>query len=381
MTGRPGAPRVLHLFGSLAASDPLAARAVRLANGLGGRLRHGFVADDGIWTALDELEKGIPAERVERFPGLGGLPTPGRLQTIARAMLDYHLVLTYGRRGAYAAMAHTMFSEVHALPPLIHHEDGSDETAAQRKGWRSRWVRRVGLGKAAGLVVPGETMEAAALEEWQQPLGRVKVIRDGVDLDLLARKSGRDALPRLRKRAGERWIVAFAVPGEHRSVAAVVRALAKLDPRWHLVVAAEGEDRAAALTEAASSQVEDRLHVVAQSTDRATLLGLADLFAIADGREPVPFAALEAMGAGLAIVGVATAELATELGRDNADHLGRPGDAKDLEEGIVRLAGDDYLRKTIGAANREKAIAERGREPMVSAYRRLYASAMGREQL
>lgn len=134
MTGRNdapgGVPRVLHILGSLAAGDPQAERCVRLLNAFGGRLRHALHAADGDYGALAGVERGVPVERREAFPRLRGLPLPGRLQAIARAMTDFHLVLTYGRAGAGAALAHTAFSQVHALPPLIHHEDGSDQTAA-----------------------------------------------------------------------------------------------------------------------------------------------------------------------------------------------------------------------------------------------------------
>jgi len=377
--GGPGSPRVLHVFGSLAANDPQAARAVRVANGLGAGWRHSFVAGDGDRGALDAIARGVSCESVASFPTLHGLPTPGRLQAIARAMLDYHLVLSYGRVGARAALAHTAFSQVHALPPLIHHEDGSDETDRQRKSMRSRWLRRVALGKASGLVVPSETMEAVALIEWQQPMGRVKTIPDGIDAEAASAKVPRNALPRLQKRAGERWMVCWTGPDSGASVAAIVRALDRLDPRWHLVAVADGPERARLLAEAATSDVENRVHPVEPATARAVLLGLADMIVIPEGREPVPFAALEAMASGLPLAGFATEDLAAQIGDDNAGYLARPGDVAALEAGIERLAGDDFLRKTIGAANREQIGADRRSNAMLASYRRLYASAMGRE--
>ncbi|HEU4820573.1 MAG TPA: glycosyltransferase, partial [Qipengyuania sp.] len=187
MSVRPGAPRVLHVHASFADDLPPARRCARLIDAFGGRWAHTIVSASGDFSAGDGLAKGIKIRRLGNFPALGGLPMPGRLQRIARALQDYDLVLTYGRGAIDAALAHTMFSKVHALPPLIHHEDGSDETPRQRRGMRSKWYRRVGLGKAAGLVVPTETMEHAALIEWQQPLGRVKTIRDGVDLKRFTR--------------------------------------------------------------------------------------------------------------------------------------------------------------------------------------------------
>lgn len=381
MSGLPGSPRVLHVFGRFAADDPQAIRAVRIANAFGGRLRHSVVSASGDAGAMALFEKGVPVEWVERFAPLSGLPTPGRYQKIARAMVDCHLVLTYGRGALDAALAHTMFSEMLSLPPLIHHEDGSDETARGRDGTRSKWGRRIGLGKAAGLVVPTEVMEAAALVAWQQPLGRVKLIRDGADLARFASAPPRDALPRLTKRAGERWIACLAGSGEEAGIAALVACLPRTDEAWHLVLAAPPAELATAGAQAAALGLEHRLHRLADRARGDTLTMLADLCVVAGGSEPLPLRALDAMAAGKPLAGFETGELAGSLAQDNASLIAAPGDVAGLAEAVERLAGDDFLRRRIGAANRERALAERDGAAMVAAYRRLYASAMQRDTI
>lgn len=371
MTAGPGVTRVLHVLGSLAAGDPQAERCVRLMAGFGGGLRHTLVAADGDFGALAGLPKAVVAERRSDFPALGGFPLPGRLHRMARAMVEYHLVLTYGRAGAVAALAHTAFGEAHALPPLIHHEDGSDETPAQRRGLRSRWLRRIGLGRAAGLVVPSETMEGAALVEWQQPLGRVKRIADGVDLDRFARKARLDAIPRLLKRKGEQWVGCFAHPDGRYELARLLEVLARLEDSWHLIVV--GDRRTDAETQATRLALDHRVHFVRAVPDRAAAMALFDILAVPPGgTEPVPLAAIEAMAAGKPVAGLDPGEAAAVLSPDNA----APGNG-DLE----RLAADAYLRRTLGEANRERARAERGEAAMLASYRRLYASAMKRDTI
>lgn len=370
---KSGVPRVLHVLGSLAADDPQAERCVRLIAAFGGRLRHGLVAGDGDFGALAGLTKGVTVERRADFPALGGLPLPGRLQRLARAMADYRLVLTYGRAGIVAALAHTLFGEIHALPPLIHHEDGSDETPAQRRGLRSTWLRRVGLGKAAGVVVPNETMEEAALVRWQQPLGRVKPIADGVDLERFARQARTDAIPRLLKRPGEHWIGCFTRFASGEDTAALIGLLPKIEENWHLVLVGDGPRRAEAEAAATRLALDYRVHLVRELPDRAAVMALFDIVAVPPGEsEPVPLAIVEAMAAGKPVAGLALAEASAVLSPDNA----AAGNG-DLE----RLAADEYLRLSIGAANRERAQAERGEAAMIAAYRRLYASAMGRDTI
>lgn len=372
MSGKPGAPRVLHIHGSLAAGDPQAERCVGLMEAFGGRLRHTLTAADGDYSALDALSKGVPVQHLTAFPDFTGLPLPRRLQAIARAMVDYHLVLTYGRGGIGAALAHTVFGEAYALPPLIHHEDGSDETAAERRGLRSKWLRRLGLGRAAGLVVPSETMEGVALALWQQPMGRVKTIRDGVDLRRFEREPKPDVIPRLLKRPGEHWAGCFARLGGKERLVPLLEALANCDEHWHLVIVGDGAARGEIEAARTRLELDHRVHFVRAVPDRAPVLALFDIVAAPGGTEPLPIEIVEAMAAGKPVAGLEPAEAAVVLSSDNAV----PGNDE-----LDRLAGDEYLRRTIGAANREKAMAERGEAAMIAAYRRLYASAMKRETI
>lgn len=363
-----GVPRILHIHGSLAADNPQAARCVRLIEAFGARLRHTLVAADGDFGALASVSKGVPIERKVDFPNFSGVPLPGRLQAVAQAMVDYHLVLTYGRAGIGAALAHTAFGEVHALPPLIHHEDGSDETPAQRGSMRSKWLRRLALGKAVGLVVPTETMEEIALTDWQQPMGRVKLIPDGVDLERFAKRPKSNAIGRLLKRDGEHWVGCFAWHAEPSRILALIAELAAVDDSWHLVIVGEPSQRGAIETAASGHALDHRVHFVPAASNPAEVIALFDIFAVVGAAEFVPVESLQAMAAGKPVLGLDPREAALVLAPDNAA----------LDGGLARLAGDLFLRQRIGAANAEHARAHRGDVAMMASFRRLYASAMGR---
>lgn len=372
MSEASGTPRVLHIHGSLAPGNPQAERCVRLIEAFGGRLRHIMVAADGEFGALAGLGKGVSCERRAGFPPFQGLPTPGRLQRVARAMVDHHLVLTYGRAGIGAALAHTSFSRVHALPPLIHHEDGSDESPAARRKPGSKWLRRLGLGKAAGVVVTNETMEEAALVDWQQPMGRVKRIADGVDAERFAARAKPDAMARLLKRPGEQWIGCFARFDGSEKLVPLIEALASLEGHWHLVLVGDGPSRREVEAAAARCAVDHRVHFAPTVPDRARAMALFDIFAAPGGTEPLPATVIEAMAAGKPVIGLDFGEGDSALAPANAA----------LDGGALPvLAGDDGLRQAIGADNRRKALADFDEVAMISAYRRLYASAMGRSTI
>ncbi len=377
MSAKPGAPRVLHIHGAFSSEQPSVQRSTRLIDAFGGRLDHTVVSANGEWSAEDVLARGVKVRRLNDFPPLVGLPSPDRMQRLARALQDFDLVLTYGWGAIDAALAHTMFSKVHALPPLIHHEDGSDETARQRRGLRSKWYRRVGLGKAAGLVVPTETMEHAALIDWQQPLGRVKLVRDGVDLKRFSRARKLAAIPRLLKRSGELWLGCFAPQGTEGDVIALVQAMGRLAPEWHLVIVGAAPDDGPVVTAVSKMNLNHRVHVAPETTDHAAALALFDIVAVPRGPELLPLAAIEAMAAAKPVVAFDIGETAQSLAPDNSDVIAGETTAAALE----RLAGDRYLRQRLGEANREKAEAERGEATMIAAYRRLYSSAIGRDAI
>lgn len=378
--GAAGTPRVLHIAATFAAEDAQAARAVRIANAFGKRLRHSFVSGDDRWSALDQVGAGIVAGRRSEFPQLKGLPLPGRLQAIARHLVDYHLILTYGRGAMGAALAHTVFAEQLKLPPLIHHEDGSDETARQRRGLRSTWSRRLGLGKASGLVVPTELMEGEALVRWQQPLGRVKMIPDGVDIARLRQPVAGESMPRLVKRPGERWIVGQASGGRPDGVIALLERLIDLDPAWHLVLIADTLDPVIERA-IAGHTLEHRVRRIAPFQHTELLVRLADVVAIAGGGEPLPQLAIQAMAAGKPLLGIETGALAANLSAENAGFIVKAADPGGMSAGLVELTSDDPLRQRIGAANQARAVTERDDTTMIAAYRRLYASAMGRDTI
>src|SRR5690606_34360552 len=107
-------------------------------------------------------------------------------------------------------MAHTLFADIYKLPPLVHHEDGFNEDEAQGLKPMRNFYRRLALGRSAALVVPSRTLERIALETWDQPRTRVRLIPNGIDTAAFARPPRRDALPRLIKRKDEFWVGTLA---------------------------------------------------------------------------------------------------------------------------------------------------------------------------
>ena len=375
MSGVRAKRRILHLHSSFDAGGK-EVRCARLINALGREVEHAIVSGDpGRRAAARFLN---PAARVSwpDFPPLSGRPTLGRLKRLAEAMRGYDLICTYNWGAMDAALAHTLFADVCQLAPLVHHEDGFNEDEAVKLKWRRNFYRRIALGRAAALVVPSRALERVALEVWQQPRPRVRLIPNGIDTAAYGATPPRDALPRLIKRRGEYWVGTLAGLRPVKDLPALVAGFAGLPDEWHLVIAGEGPEREAILAEAEARGVEDRVHLPGLVDKPWKLVGLFDIFALSSRSEQFPISVMEAMAAGLPVAAPRLGDIPSMVASDNGPLLTEPGDAPALAASLALLAGDAELRHRIGTANRARAKAEYDEGRMVERYRALYFGLM-----
>lgn len=370
--------RFLHLHSSFNPGGK-EMRAVALINAFGPGIEHTIVsAEPEALQAGHHILSGVETRYPSNFPPLAGSPTPGRLQKLAQAMKGFDLILTYNWGAMDAVMAHTLFAAYMRLPPLVHHEDGFNLDEAGRLKRGRNWYRRIALGRAAGLIVPSQRLEAIALDTWAQPRKRVHRIANGIRTAVYGKKSRPDALPRLMKREGELWLGTLAGLRPVKNLPRLVRAFAMLPDEWHLVIVGEGPEREAIAAEALRLQIGHRVHLPGFTAEPAKAIGLFDLFALSSDSEQFPISAVEAMAAGLAVASPAVGDVAAMLAPENAPYVTSPGDEVALQKALRKLAESPDLRAAIGAANRAKARAEYDEAAMVAAYRAVYARAMGR---
>ncbi len=369
-------PHILHIHSTFSPGGK-ELRCVQLINAFGAKARHTIVsAEPDQLGAAKRIRPGIAVTLQPDFPALKGLPTPGRLQKLAKAMRGYDLVLTYNWGAMDAVMAHTLFSEAFDLPKLIHHEDGFDESELVKRKQRRTWFRRIALGKSSGLVVPSSVLEEIALVEWQQPLGRVKRIPNGIDTGAFAAKPKTDAIPRLLKRPGEKWVGTMAGLRPVKNLPRLVRAFAAMPDDWHLIVCGEGPDRARIEAEIDRLELNDRVHLPGAVDDPAKVVGLFDIFALSSDSEQFPLSVVEAMAAGRAVVAPEVGDIADIVAEETRAYLADTPSEEAIASELVALSDDAKLRDTVGKANRAKARAQFDADKMIATYRRLYSSAM-----
>lgn len=382
MSRKPGdRPRILHLHSTFAAGGK-ELRCVRLINAFGPQVAHAIVSSEpGELAAGKLISRAISVSYPQNFPALVGFPWPARLQRLARALRGYDLVLTYNWGAMDAVMAHTLFAQAMGLPALIHHEDGFNEDERRRLSRKRNLYRRIALGRASGLVVPSETLEDIALRVWDQPIGRVKRIANGIAIAAFGKRPRPDALRGVIKRPGEYWVGTMAGLRPVKNLPALVRAFAPLPEFWQLVIVGEGPERGAIREEAEKLGIAHRVHLPGFVADPARYAGLFDVFALSSDSEQFPLSVVEAMAAGLPVAAPAVGDVRDMVAEDNRPLIAPPGNTAALSGALAALAADPGLRERIGKANRERARACFDEKAMIAAYRRLYAGTMGRDSL
>lgn len=371
-------PRILHCHSTFAPGGK-EVRVTQLMNAFGPGIEHTIVsAMPDQMGASKLISPTIPVDYPADFPSLQGKPLPRRLFTIAKAMKDYDLILTYNWGAMDPVMAHTLYSQLLDLPPLIHHEDGFNQDEAHKLKAKRNWFRRIALGTSSGLVVPSEALEEVALMTWLQPIGRVKRIPNGIKTARYDKAPAKNAL-RVVKRDGERWVGTLAGLRPVKQLPQLVRAFASLPAEWQLVILGEGPEKDAIQAAAADLEISHRVHLPGHVADPAKVVGLFDIFALSSASEQFPISVLEAMAAGIPIASPAVGDVPQIVSDENTPFITPVGDMAQLNASLITLANDDTLRANIGRSNKVKVRREFDEAVMVDRYKRLYASAMGRE--
>ena len=106
-------------------------------------------------------------------------------------------------------------------------------------------------------------------------------------------------------------------------------------------------------------------------------MGLFDMLALSSRSEQAPISVIEAMAAGLPVVSPPVGDVAQMVSAENRPFITEHHGEVRLRDAMQALAGDRDLRQRVGAANREKAVAEFDEGVMIDRYAALYAGAVG----
>jgi len=118
----------------------------------------------------------------------------------------------------------------------------------------------------------------------------------------------------------------------------------------------------------------DRVFFLGFRADVAELLHVVDVFCLTSLREGLPIGLIEAMAAGLPVVGTNVEGIRDVISRNENGILVELGDVLALRDALTRLIGDPEWRHRLGRAGREKAVQKYSLERCVREYEQLFLS-------
>ena len=191
--------------------------------------------------------------------------------------------------------------------------------------------------------------------------GRVACV-PGVGIDVERFASAQVDRPEMRRSLGVPEDAVFVLSvgelNENKNHAAVIRALARLnDERLYYRIAGDGELAEERRKLAAELGLGDRVRLLGERTDVAELYKSADIFVFPSIREGLPVALMEAMAAGLPVVGSRIRGCVDLLADSDNLLIDRPTDDGAFADAIRALADDPARREAIGRSNRQRVGA------------------------
>lgn len=157
-------------------------------------------------------------------------------------------------------------------------------------------------------------------------------------------------------------------------------AVAAEQPDAHFVLIGRGSLRESHIARAAAAGLAERVRFIESADTIAPYFAAADAFLFPSLLEGLPVAVLEAMSAGLPVV-VSDIDPHVEVVEEGVTGLIVPrGRATDMADAMRRLHGDPALRRTLGSAAREQAVARYSTAAVVPQWERLYERLAGEKK-
>ena len=219
------------------------------------------------------------------------------------------------------------------------------------------------VAEAAFTVTISNDNRAVFEHECGGPIRTLEVIHCGVDTGVF------HPIPRATDPSAPLQILAIGTLHEVKGQTHLIEACRRLAQRGVPFVCrfvGEGPDRPALERQVGAAGLAEQVAFLGRRTraEIAGLLASSDVLVAPSvptrggKREGIPVVLMEAMSAGLAVVASALSGI-PELVVDGSSGLTvPPGDAGAIADALVRLHGDPYLRARLGAAARDRVVAE-----------------------
>ena len=303
---------------------------------------------------------------------LGNLAVAARVRELLRNSNDYDVVHCHGSLSA-ALIARR------CPVPVVYSEHDPSPWRCRYRSWYERAVRKLiykmvngAAFRLADRVVTNFPEQVPDIERLCAASGTVSLIRNGTDVDIFTPRRG--VLSRIRQEYGfERYCLFVGSLTARKSPDLLLSAVAE-SGSLPCVFAGDGPMQRKLARQAAQLGISDRVAFLGNvpPAELGQIYAEADMLALPSVSEGAPLVVLEAMACGIPVLATNIAGLPSMVKDWETGFLVKPGDVGQLAMAIRFLAGDDDLRRRMGANGRRKALSEFPWPLVATDYVRLY---------
>ena len=363
----PVDPVILNVFSTFAIGGPQV-RFAALANSPEHRFRQLLFAMDGRYDCFTRLEKTARVDLSHfAFSRRSTAANVISAYTVLRR-LNPALLVTYNWGAIEWALAAAL-----AKVAYVHVVDGFGPEEAESQLARRVLFRRIALARCSQVIVPSKTLFRLAREVWRLPANQVTQIPNGIDVDRFGGPPDEQLLSTLGIPRDRLIVGTVATLRPEKNIARLLHAFAQVKDKVaaSLVIVGDGAERLALKSQALDMGLSDTVIFTGPVEDPARLLSAFDIFALSSDTEQMPISVLEAMAAGLPIAGVDVGDVKDMVSTENSPFI-VDKDSPTLAASMLDLLSDADRRRCIGAANKERVLADYSLDRMLRSYTELY---------
>lgn len=273
------------------------------------------------------------------------------------------------------------------VPVIIHSEHGYEVDMLKGMQLRRRLFRHFAYAMTdAVFAVTRELRDYHALQAWISP-ERIGVMYNGVDTERFS------ASPEKRNRVRNELCISsstFVIGSvgrlvaikDYRTLLRAAEIIAQRGKDIRVVLVGEGREREILEAQVRSSaELSGRVTLAGASDSVPDLLNAMDVYVLSSLREGMSNTLLEAMSTSLPIVATRMGGNPEAIEEQRSGFFFFPGDVVHLADLLERLCSDTELRKRLGAASRDRAVAEFSLRQMLQRYHALYLEQAQRRGL
>jgi glycosyltransferase involved in cell wall biosynthesis len=335
-----------------------------------------------VFCCLDELGELGQAVRADGFPVHVLGRRPGFdwrcVRWLKRLLVNERISLVHAHQYTpffYAVASRQTWRSL----PVLFTEHGRFHP--DRPSWKRLIFNRAFMRRGDRVIAVGSAVRRALIDNEGIQRERVAVIYNGIDPSPYLASTSLCAHVRRELGLSDNDFVLAQVARldplkDHCTALRTVSRLADNMPNVRLLLVGDGPQRRHIEREIARKGLDSYVRLLGTRRDVERILAAADLFLLTSISEGIPLTLLEAMAAGRPPVATRVGGV-SEVVEDGATGVLVPaGDDQALATAIQRLAGDAPLRRRMGAAGQQRAIASFSEQQNHRAYSTLYGEML-----